>query len=116
VSLNETFPRPLVVGYLGFDLPVLPGGQIGFPQDTMLRVKGGVTHSIPNKPLKYSADSNSTVLRAWLKEDPANVKKANEWLAKNYSAPNLANVITAGELRDVRKQMVEQLVQPATKP
>jgi hypothetical protein len=115
-SLNETFPRPLVVGYLGFDLPVLPGGQIGFPQDTMMRVKGGATHPLPTKPLRYSADSNSTALRAWLREDPANVKKANEWLAKNYSAPNLANVITAGELRDVRKQMVEQLVQPPAKP
>jgi hypothetical protein len=112
VSLNQMFPRPLVVGYLGFDLPVLPGGEVGFPQDTMTRVKGAATRPLHAKPLRYGADANSAVLRAWLKESPANVKKANDWLAKNYPAPNLANVITAREHRDVRKQMVEQLVKP----
>jgi len=112
VSLNETFPRPLVVGYLGFDLPVLPGGEIGFPQDTLMRVKGGAAHPIQAIPLKHSADANSTVLRAWLKEDAANIAKANEWLARNNPTANLANVITAGEFRDLRKQMVEQLVKP----
>ena len=29
ISLNEQFPRPLVIGYIGFDLPILEDGQLG---------------------------------------------------------------------------------------
>ncbi len=29
ISLNEQFPRPLVIGYIGFDLPILGNGQLG---------------------------------------------------------------------------------------
>jgi hypothetical protein len=31
VSMHETFPRPLVIGYLGFDVAILPGGVLGAP-------------------------------------------------------------------------------------
>jgi len=34
VSLRETFPRPLVIGYLGFDCAVRPGGTLGPPLPT----------------------------------------------------------------------------------
>jgi hypothetical protein len=34
VVLAETFPRPLVVGYLGFDVPILRGGVLGPPIPT----------------------------------------------------------------------------------
>lgn len=34
VSMRETFPRPLVVGYLGFDYPILTGGALGRPIPT----------------------------------------------------------------------------------
>ena len=29
ISLQEEFPRPLVIGYIGFDLPILEDGQLG---------------------------------------------------------------------------------------
>jgi hypothetical protein len=35
VTLSETFDRPLVVGYLGFDVPVLPTGELGVPIATI---------------------------------------------------------------------------------
>jgi hypothetical protein len=31
ITLDETFPRPLVVGYLGFDMRILEGGRLGRP-------------------------------------------------------------------------------------
>ncbi|HUU90800.1 MAG TPA: hypothetical protein VM238_06275 [Phycisphaerae bacterium] len=34
VTLEETFDRPLVVGYLGFDVPILEDGTLGLPVDT----------------------------------------------------------------------------------
>lgn len=34
VSLNETFDRPLVVGYLGFDIPIGVFGELGSPIPT----------------------------------------------------------------------------------
>jgi len=48
VSLAETFPRPLVVGYLGFDVPIINAAEkataaavtIGAPIDTQTRLDG----------------------------------------------------------------------------
>ena len=34
VSLVETFPRPLVIGYVGFDMAIGPGGVLGAPTAT----------------------------------------------------------------------------------
>ena len=38
VSLEETFPRPVVIGYLGFDFPIMEDGTIGPPVATQDRV------------------------------------------------------------------------------
>ena len=35
VSLVEEFDRPLVIGYVGFDMPILKGGRIGAPISTL---------------------------------------------------------------------------------
>jgi hypothetical protein len=34
VSLSEKFPRPIVIGYLGFDVRIGPGGMLGSPMPT----------------------------------------------------------------------------------
>lgn len=40
VSMRETFARPLVVGYLGFDYPILRGGELGRPIPTHSALDG----------------------------------------------------------------------------
>lgn len=40
VTLAETFDRPLVVGYLGFDVPVSKGGTLGAPIPVFERLEG----------------------------------------------------------------------------
>jgi hypothetical protein len=35
VSLNEQFDRPLIIGYVGFDMPILEGGRLGAPISTL---------------------------------------------------------------------------------
>jgi hypothetical protein len=42
VALAESFDRLLVIGYLGFDVPVYPGGDLGVPIPTFQRLTGGV--------------------------------------------------------------------------
>jgi hypothetical protein len=40
VSLVESFDRLLVIGYIGLDVPILPGGQLGHPVPTFQRLEG----------------------------------------------------------------------------
>lgn len=40
VTLNEEFTRPLVIGYVGFDLPILEGGRLGAPISTLEQLTG----------------------------------------------------------------------------
>lgn len=46
VSMAETFPRPLVIGYLGFDVAIGPGGSLGAPVPTFAVLDVGLTPSI----------------------------------------------------------------------
>lgn len=41
VTLSETFPRPLVIGYVGFDMPILEGGRLGPPISTLAQLTSG---------------------------------------------------------------------------
>lgn len=38
ITLSETFPRPLIIGYVGFDLPILEGGRLGPPISTLAQL------------------------------------------------------------------------------
>lgn len=56
VSMSETFPRPLVIGYIGFDLPILQNGQLGRPEST----HGQLTQTTnPTRPRYVSAEQFS---------------------------------------------------------
>ena len=39
VSMRESFPHPLVVGYIGFDVPILSTGEIGAPIATLYQLE-----------------------------------------------------------------------------
>jgi hypothetical protein len=40
VGMSQSFDRPLAVGYLAFDVPVFPGGDLGYPVPTFQRLQG----------------------------------------------------------------------------
>jgi hypothetical protein len=46
VTLKETFTRPLVIGYVGFDLPILQGGRLGGPISTLDQLNGKVARVV----------------------------------------------------------------------
>ena len=41
VTLSETFDRPLVIGYVGFDMQILDGGGLGPPMSTLAQLNAG---------------------------------------------------------------------------
>ncbi|HLU40573.1 MAG TPA: hypothetical protein VK081_14405 [Planctomycetota bacterium] len=48
VSMAETFPRPLVIGYLGFDAAMGEGGALGPPVPTYAVVNYGASPALPD--------------------------------------------------------------------
>lgn len=49
VSMKEQFNRPLIIGYVGFDVPILEGGRIGSPISTLSQLTG-ITTPEPQDP------------------------------------------------------------------
>jgi hypothetical protein len=47
VTMSESFEHPLVVGYVGFDMPILEGGRLGAPISTLEQLR---------KPVKEIAE------------------------------------------------------------
>ncbi len=43
VTLSEEFERPLIVGYVGFDMPIQKGGRLGAPISTLAQLTKGRT-------------------------------------------------------------------------
>jgi len=124
VSLNETFDRPLVIGYIAFDLPILAGGQLGAPVATLaqldLRTANGkqapVMYGEP-QPLLYGIDDNTPALRAW-NRDKGNHEKLIEYLAKKGLAEReIPYVLNAEKYKDLRSDIVSEFkVPPAPAP
>jgi hypothetical protein len=69
VTLSETFPRPLVIGYVGFDLPILDGGRLGPAISTRAQLTAERTVPVETQPTVYRLASFSYLYRA-LKDTP----------------------------------------------
>lgn len=61
VSMSETFTRPLVVGYLSFDFPVLADGSLGPPAATLARLE----RAAPALPTLGASTQTARQLEAW---------------------------------------------------
>ena len=51
ITLSETFDRPLVIGYLGFDFPIMPDGRLGLPVATRNLLTGVQPKEFPFMPI-----------------------------------------------------------------
>lgn len=49
VTLDQPFDRPLVIGYVGFDMPILRGGRLGAPISTLSQLTG--TSTLPARQI-----------------------------------------------------------------
>ncbi len=110
VAMNEVFPRPLVIGFLAFDRPILENGLIGPPLPTHARVTGG--RIIPGVVVRFGVDANTDRIRAWLAADPANREKLRIWLVANAPDITTAVLLNSDQNRQLRANAVVALAIP----
>jgi hypothetical protein len=83
ITLKQTFQRPLVIGYLGFDMEILEGGQLGPPVPT---------HAILTRE-RISSFSEGTF-------SPGTPKEVREWNQAALTA--IYNALKAQAARDAK--------------
>jgi len=91
VSLEERFPRPLVIGYIGFDVPILPGGELGAPVPTRSIMEGRPIS--PSQTLQMGAPDTFTFRLKQLLQDPQKRERARTWLRDHGHADLVPNDI-----------------------
>lgn len=69
VSMNESFRRPLVIGYLGFDFPVFEDGSLGTPVATQNQLNGINQPTVPASRFTPIETSMEMLLNDLLNEE-----------------------------------------------
>lgn len=110
VAMNETFPRPLVIGFLAFDRPILADGHLGPPLPTHARVSGDTVHS--GVVVNFGADANTTRIRSWIDADPAHREKLRDWLAASAPGVTIPVFLNSDQHRQLRANAVVALSIP----
>jgi hypothetical protein len=111
IALAETFPRPLVIGYIAFDLPILANAELGSPASVQTKLKREAV--APSKPVPWGRDQNSERIAAWLGNDQAKITQAKGWLsAQGYGSYGLTAVVEGGSFAALRSRMVEHFQIP----
>lgn len=109
VTLNETFPRPLVIGYIAFDRPIEAGGMLGSAQPTLQRLEGRALLPVSDAKISFDVDANTYAIRQWLKT-PGNREQLGEWLQKTtqkLSGKDIPFVLNGKDFTALRQQIVE---------
>ncbi|HEV2718831.1 MAG TPA: hypothetical protein VG323_02340 [Thermoanaerobaculia bacterium] len=115
VTLNETFPRPLVIGYIAFDRPIGAGGVLGSAQPTLQRLEGRplLPASEPTAAegkMPFGVDANTYAIRQWLKTS-GNRELLGEWLQKTtqqkLSGKDIPFVEAGETFAALRQQIVD---------
>lgn len=106
VSLVETFPRPLVVGYIGCDMEIQRNAELGTCRSTSSRLSmdSGLLPSVV-----YGPDLNTEKLRSWLAKDPKNRQELRDWLkTQGYDRVSIPYVENGIEYECLRGRIIDQ--------
>jgi hypothetical protein len=106
VTMQEDFDRPLVLGYLGFDVRVFPDGTIGAPVPSFATLAEGSTALESVKPMTFHEDDSTALLEAFL-EDPANLERLKAWLAERGLDIDPTDLLFGAAHADARADAVE---------
>jgi hypothetical protein len=122
ISMQERFRRPLVLGYLALEFPLLPDGTLGLPFSTLDALTKKKFKPNPGRSYAYdAADENAGRVMNWLtRKDAAgnypNQEKLTEWLLRNrfrlQATREVPRIATSPEYRELRKQIVDELINP----
>jgi len=86
VSLVETFARPLVVGYLGFDISIEKDGKPGQIMSTLSRLEGW--SSLPTTPIPIGKDCFIDAFGQWLYHEDGTVQQERQRLLQSWLDEN----------------------------
>ncbi len=84
IGIDEQFDRPLVIGYLAYDFPVLNDGRLGTPVATLNQISSNPVPSRRKKPLPQSS---SPILTGLL----SNITDGLRQIAADYPDSNVAD-------------------------
>jgi hypothetical protein len=105
ITLDETFTRPVVIGYLAYDRQILPGGELGPPVSTLARVSGRNV-LVPNLANFDSAG----LITAWYTKDETTRRPAiSAWLAANFPGVDMATFISQAPYQSEHLRMIQEL-------
>lgn len=119
VSLDETFPKPVLIGYVGFSVPVSQeqleriaaqkGPRLVPPEQRIQLHRTSLDPRARDKQTTtFGQDLNTPKLRAWLKADSANRQKMRDWLDQHgLQKVGITNVLDAKKYAHVRQQLVD---------
>jgi hypothetical protein len=110
VSLVETFPRPLAIGYLAFDYRILPDGKLDAPIATLASLESRSPFAA--KPIVYDGcDGACQKIRDWRNQEPDKRTQAiRDWLKKQNINKRPYEVIDDPAAADIRHRIVEDLI------
>jgi len=94
VGIAESFDRPLVVGYLGFDVPVFEGPILGTPIPTWARIEQAAAVGPAPNPSELSARERRTkvdeyALQSMLQSDTCRALSMMDAITKRLGDPGL---------------------------
>lgn len=111
ISMVETFPRPLALGYLAFDYRILEGGDLAAPVPTLARLESRAQPPV-GKPIVYTGcDAACKQLRAWRDQDRENnTKKMSDWLKSQNIERRPYEVLNDPSAAAIRARMADDLI------
>lgn len=105
VTMEEDFDRPLVLGYLGFDVRVFPDGALSAPVPSFATLAEGSMALESVKAMKFGEDRSAALLETFI-EDPANLERLKAWLAEKGLAIEVSNLLFGAGHAGVRAEAV----------
>jgi hypothetical protein len=101
VAMAETFPRPLVIGYIGFDFPIMPDGALGEGIPTRARLEQVLARSLDERIADWLyADRVKGIV------NEKNRDAAREWIKQHPGAVDIPTLLYGVDNEDLRKQFV----------
>jgi len=113
VSLNETFDRPIVIGYIAYDRAIGPGGALGQARSTLQQMEGTVDPAPQPSPndvtqsVTFGPDANSMVIRSFVK-DAANRTSLQNWLNAQTITLTIPLIINGQDQAPLRQRIVDE--------
>jgi hypothetical protein len=105
VTMDEDFERPLVIGYLGFDVRVFPNGTLSAPVPSFATVAEGSTALEDVKAVSFGEDKNTALLEKFV-ESPANAEALRVWLMNKGLSLEIANLLYDADRASARAEAV----------